>query len=135
MGAVAIKTIAGLRRRRLQAIAIGLVLFLASGAGTLALEVLVESHAPFDRAFAAANGAHLVIDFDARVTAAQLAATRHASPVTASAGPWPVVGGMLGHPKGGFAGDAMFSGRPQPDTSIDDIAPTAGRWWQASREA
>ena len=38
-------------------------------------DILVESQAPFDHAFAAANGAHLVVDYDAGVSGAQLAAT------------------------------------------------------------
>ena len=37
------------------------------GAATLALSILVETNEPFDHAFAAANGAHLVIDYDAAV--------------------------------------------------------------------
>ena len=36
---------------------------LATAARTLALSILVESHAPFDHAFEAANGAHLVVDY------------------------------------------------------------------------
>ena len=60
MGAVRLKTFADLRRRRLQSFGLALVLFLSTATGTLALSILVESHAPFDHAFAAANGAHLV---------------------------------------------------------------------------
>ena len=91
MGAVAAKTVADLRRRRLQTVVLALVLFLATGAATLALSILVETHEPFDHAFAAANGAHLVIDYDAAMSMrAALAATAHARGVTASAGPWPV---------------------------------------------
>ena len=87
MGAVASKTVADLRRRRLQTIVLAVVLFLGAGAATLALSILVETNEPFDHAFAAANGAHLVIDYDAAVSDAQLAATKSASGVTASAGP------------------------------------------------
>ena len=65
MGAVASKTVADLRRRRLQTIVLAVVLFLGAGAATLALSILVETNEPFDHAFAAANGAHLVIDYDA----------------------------------------------------------------------
>ncbi len=69
MGAVRAKTFADLRRRRLQTLVIAAVLFLASAAATLALNILVESHAPFDRAFAAANGAHLIVDYDGAIEA------------------------------------------------------------------
>ena len=62
----------------------------ARAAATLALSILVETNEPFDHAFAAANGAHLVIDYDAAVSDAQLAATAAAGGVTSSAGPWPV---------------------------------------------
>ena len=76
MGAVASKTVADLRRRRLQTVVLALVLFLGAGAATLALSILVETNEPFDHAFAAANGAHLVIDYDATVSEAQLDATK-----------------------------------------------------------
>ena len=65
MGAVRLKTLADLRRRRLQSFGIALVLLLSTAAGTLALSILVESHAPFEHAFEAANGAHLVIRYRA----------------------------------------------------------------------
>ena len=61
MGAVRTQATAHLRRRRLQAVIVGGVLCLASGAATIALDVLVESQAPYDNAFAQANGAHLVL--------------------------------------------------------------------------
>jgi putative ABC transport system permease protein len=139
MGAVGLKTFADLRRRRLQAVAIGLVLFLSSGAGTLALSVLVESHAPFERAFDAANGAHLVIDYAAGTDAARLRATGTAGPVTAFSGPWPLAPGLLGDPKGGLVEGASISGRPESQATspgvVDRITPTAGRWWQQAGEA
>ena len=69
MNAVRSKTAADLRRRKLQAMVIALVILLSSGAATLALSLLVESDAPYDHAFAQANGAHLTLRFAAnRVT-------------------------------------------------------------------
>jgi putative ABC transport system permease protein len=135
MGAVRVKTLADLRRRRLQSGVIAVVLFLASAAATLALAILAESNAPFEHAFARANGAHLVVDYGPSVGSDAVAATGHASSVTASAGPWPVTAGSLGHPKGGRIGGGQFSGRPTPDRSIDAVTILAGRWWQASGEA
>ncbi len=72
MGAVLSKTVADVRRRRLQTVVLAVVLLLGSAAATLALSILVETNEPFDNAFAAANGAHLVIDYDAAVSDAQL---------------------------------------------------------------
>ena len=135
MGAVRVKTFADLRRRRLQTLVIATVLFLASAAATLALNILVESHAPFDRAFAAANGAHLIVDYDGAIDAGRLAATAHAPAVTESAGPWPVATGYLGDPKGGLVNGGTFAGRPQPDPAIDAVTVSSGRWWQAPGEA
>ena len=133
MGAVASKTVADLRRRRLQTIVLAVVLFLGTGAATLALSILVETNEPFDHAFAAANGAHLVIDYDAAVSAAQLAATKSASGVTSSAGPWPVTrAGVSG--KHDLIGNQVVSGRPTPDDTIDRVTISAGRWWQAPGE-
>src|SRR5258706_8040354 len=135
MGATSTKAIADLRQRKLQGGVIGLVLFLATAAATLALSILVESRAPFERAFAAANGAHLIVDYAGTVGADQLTWTGQASVVPASAGPWPVVPGELAHPKGGRIGGEVFSGRSQPDAAIDSITIEAGRWWQAPGEA
>ncbi len=135
MGAVRLKTLADLRRRRLQSLGLVLVLFLSTATATLALSILVESHAPFDHAFEAANGAHLVIRYASDVDAASLAATSTSSQVTASAGPWPVAQGILGQPADGRVIPAQLSGRPTPDATIDDVTFQAGRWWQAPGEA
>jgi putative ABC transport system permease protein len=133
MGAVLTKTVADLRRRRLQTAVLAVVLFLAAGAATLALSVLVATQEPFDRAFTSTNGAHLVIDYSASTTDAQLAPTRTSAPVTASAGPWPVTTAALPG-KGGLIGDRVVSGRPLPDATIDLVPLSAGRWWQAPGE-
>jgi putative ABC transport system permease protein len=47
----------GLSGRRVQAVVIGLVVFCSTAATTLALGLLVDSRAPFNRAFAAQHGA------------------------------------------------------------------------------
>ncbi len=134
MGATATKARADLRRRKLQGGVIGLVLFLATGAATLALSILVESQAPFDRAFTAANGAHLVIEYAGAITPDRLAATAGAAGVSASAGPWPVVRGGMSFPKGGQILGQVFSGRPAPSAAIDAATIEAGRWWRAPGE-
>ena len=135
MGAVTTKTVADVRRRRLQTAVLATVLFLASGAATLGLSVLDESRAPFDHAFANLNGAHLVIDYAGSVDDAQLAATTTPHRVTASAGPWPVAMAGLGSPGAWPAMGWAVSGRASPDGPIDRIPLNAGRWWQKPGEA
>jgi len=135
MGAVALKTLASLRQRRLQAAAIGTVLLLASAAGTLALAVLNESSSPFERAQAATNGAHLVIDYDGMTDRRLLEATAKAAPVVAVAGPWPILTGSLARADGGFLEGTKFSGRPSGTETIDRITQAAGRWWTGAGEA
>jgi putative ABC transport system permease protein len=135
MGALTSKTLADLRRRRLQTAVLAVVLFLASGAATLALSVLDASRAPFEHAFANANGAHLVIDYAGPVDDAQLAATTTTDPVTASTGPWPVGVAGLGLP-GAWPMDGLtVSGRGSPDGPIDRMTINAGRWWRQPGEA
>jgi len=63
MGAARTKAGADVRRRPLQTAVLATVLFLATGAATLALNILDGAQAPFERAFQRANGAHLVVDF------------------------------------------------------------------------
>lgn len=135
MGALTSKTMADLHRRRLQTAVLAVVLFLASGAATLALSVLDESRAPFEHAFANANGAHLVIDYAGAVDDAQLAATTKAAGVTASAGPWPVAPAGLGLPGAWPLDGQAVSGRESPDGPIDRVTINAGRWWLRPGEA
>jgi putative ABC transport system permease protein len=133
MGAVSSKTVADLRRRRLQTIVLAVVLFLGTSAATLALSILVETNEPFDHAFAAANGAHLVIDYDPAVSEAQLSATKAATGVTSGAGPWPVTRAAVAG-KHDLIGNQVVSGRPTPDATVDDVVISAGRWWQGPGE-
>ena len=80
-------------RRRVQTIVISLVVLVSSAASILALALLVDSSAPFDKSFAAQRGAHLAASIDpARVTPAQLAATTRLPGVTAASGPFGLVG-------------------------------------------
>jgi putative ABC transport system permease protein len=139
MSAVLTALRAELRRRRLQSLIIVLVILLSSGAGTLALSLLVESDAPYDHAFAQANGAHLTIMYDASlVDAARIAGTAHEHGVTAAAGPYLQVSAVLGaNPRGaaGCAGcapllEGAFSliGRDRPDPAVDRLTMESGRW-------
>ncbi len=139
MGAVRKKALAGLRRRRLQGAVITAVVVLATAAATIALDTLVEAQAPYEHAFAAANGANLVVDYRAEVPAARLAATASQAPVTDAAGSWPIgtadvaqAGGAKGDSRG--LGGGELSGRSDPAGPVDRITVSEGRWWQRPGE-
>lgn len=144
MKAVFTKTRADMRRRKLQSMVIALVMLLSSGAATLALSLLVESDAPYDHAFAQANGAHLLLTFAGDgVNATQLRATASAHGVTATAGPWaevniPLSVGTIQAGKFGFGPGpfGMFTivGRDRPDTPVDRLTVESGRWARAPGE-
>jgi putative ABC transport system permease protein len=133
MGAISTTAGAHLRRRRTQAIVLAAILFLASAAATLALNVLWSSNDPFAQAFARANGAHLVIDYRGAVGEEAVAATTTADVVTDRAGPWPVGSAAIGGAGGRFA-PARVSGRGVPGTRVDAITVSEGRWWQTAGE-
>jgi putative ABC transport system permease protein len=128
---------AAIRRRRLQGAIIAIVLLLATLASTVALDILVGSQAPFENAFDAANGAHLVVDFDGSTDRAAVAATDSATGVTASSGPWDVTqAGFLLNPGDvakGRPGDYVpgtIADRADPGTTVDKLTILSGRWWQ-----
>ena len=138
MRAVLRQAVAELRRRRLQTTVIAVVALLTSGAATLAANLLLETDAPFQHAFAAANGAHLTLTYDARaVDAARVAATMHAPGVTAASGPWGELGVVLDRPDSAVAIPAprpsrgipvAVWGRDRPDTDVDRLTMDSGRW-------
>jgi putative ABC transport system permease protein len=141
MGALRTALFAHLRHRKLQAVVIGLVLFLSTASAALALNDALEAQAPFEHAFATANGAHLVIEYETSVTRAQLAATTTAAGVTDSAGPWLsgsaalTIKGRSDGPNGGKLVEiGAISDRVDPETSVDHVTVSAGRWWQAPGE-
>ncbi len=135
MRAVVMAALGGMRRRRAQTLVIAVVLLLATGASTLALSILVESQAPFDHAFAEANGAHLVVDYETSLDTAAVAATATQPGVSGSAGPWSVGRADLADPRGGRIQGALMSDRADPDTTVDRMTLDAGRWWNAPGEA
>jgi putative ABC transport system permease protein len=135
MWAVLATVAAGLRGRRLQAGIIGVVALLAAASGTIALSILVETREPFQRAFAAANGAHLVVELDPRVTDAQLATAATAPGVTGTAGPFDVVRSAVARVGGGPLEPGQVSSRVDPAATIDRITVVAGGWWREPGEA
>src|SRR5437868_2688567 len=134
MNATIRKTLADLRRRKLQSTIILLVVALASFAGTLALSLLVEVNGPFDRAFQQANGAHLVMSFDSRrVSAQQVAATATLGTVSEASGPFSELG--VGITMNGGDRVLTLQGRNRADTAVDRISIESGRWVRAAGEA
>jgi putative ABC transport system permease protein len=135
VGPVARAAAGGVSRRRVQTIVIGLVLLVSTGASVLAVALLADSSSPFDRAFAAQRGAHLVTTVDpARATTAEMAATRRLPDVTAAAGPF---GEVTVTPKApGLAGGGLIMppttlvGRASPGGPVDDVTLQSGHWAQ-----
>ncbi|MFD0368453.1 FtsX-like permease family protein [Streptomyces sp. NPDC059071] len=126
---------AGVGRRKAQTAVMVLTTLLSVAAAVLALGLLVVSQAPFDRAFARQNGAHLTARFDgATVTPQQAAVTARATGVTAAAGPFPVVSVRL-HPTDGAPTPPGFepppltvAGRAAPEAPVDRVELVDGRW-------
>ncbi|MFA1545016.1 ABC transporter permease [Actinomadura chokoriensis] len=129
---------AGVRRRRVQAVSIAVVVALSTATLVFGLGLLAASNSLFDDAFAKARGAHATVSFDSgKVTAAQAAATAHASGVTAAAGPFqtavlprePGMGPKL------VGGDGLLvAGRADPGGPVDRLTVTSGRWVRAPGE-
>lgn len=118
----------GVGRRRVQTVVIGLVVMIAVTAAVLGGSLMVASSAPFERAFAQQNGAHLTAQFDAaKTTAAQLSASARATGVTAAAGPFHTA---TITPERGIARPESLTvaGRTDPGGSVDSVTLTAGRW-------
>lgn len=136
MSAVLTTALRDLRRRRLQTAVVAVVVLLSSLAGTVALDLLVESDAPFDHAFASTHGAHLTLHVGStRVSQSQLRSTASIAPVTAAAGPWrelPLGISATGVGKPGNFLDLV--GRGDPGGPVDQLQLVHGRWAQRSGE-
>ncbi len=123
----------GLGGRRLQAVVIGLVVLACTAASVLAVGMLADSRSPFDRGFAAQNGADVTADMSlSAASSAQLAATAHVSGVAAVAGPFPetTVNGSLAIPgiQGASSIPLHLVGRSSPDGPVDDLTLKSGHW-------
>ncbi len=119
---------AAVARRRLQTAVIGAVALLSTGTVVLAVGLLVLSNAPFDHAFARQSGAHAAVTFDPSLsTVEQLAATAHASGVTAAAGPFDTVEAAVSAGPRQF-GTMTVAGRSERDGAVDRLTVDSGRW-------
>jgi putative ABC transport system permease protein len=116
---------AAVRRRKLQTVVIAAMVLVSTVLLTLAAGLLATASAPFDRAFAAHNGAHISALFDpAKATDAQLAATVNAPGVLAAAGPFATARVVTG----ASTGDLLLVARAVPSSPVDDLQLTGGRW-------
>jgi putative ABC transport system permease protein len=136
-GAVAGAVRGGLgRRRRVQTVVIAAVLLVSTASAVLGLALVVDSNAPFDRAFASQRGAQIVASIDpSRVTPSALAATRGLAPVTEAAGPFAVaeISGTdesNGYPAPVPLPPLSVAGRSSPGGPVDDVALQSGHWAQ-----
>ncbi|HJD83337.1 FtsX-like permease family protein [Kitasatospora aureofaciens] len=136
-GAVWRASRAAVKRRRVQTVVIGLVVFCSTATVLLALAVISAARAPFDDAFEAERGSHVTALFDpAKASAEQLAATAHRPGVEAAAGPFDqavvtIPADWVGRPPGPLA----LVGRPDPASApVDRVELLAGRWASAPGE-
>ena len=123
----------GLAGRRVQALAIGLVLLASAAASTLAAGLLAASNAPFDHAFAAQHGADAALTVNAaKASAAELAATARLAGVTAAAGPFTeatvTASAAIPDTPGVVFQAFTLAGRSSPGGPVDDIVLSAGHW-------
>jgi putative ABC transport system permease protein len=123
----------GLAGRRVQALAIGLVLLASAAASTLAAGLLAASNAPFDHAFAAQHGADAALAVNvAKAPAGELAATARLAGVTAAAGPFAeatvTASAAIPDTPGVVFQAFTLAGRSSPGGPVDDIVLTTGHW-------
>lgn len=134
MSALARVVRAGVGRRRVQTVVVGLVTMIAVTSAVLGGSLMVASQGPFDRAFSQQLGAHLTAQFDgAAVTEAQLAASAGASGVSASAGPFPTAQVDLIDPEGRPVPPVTVVGRADSGGPVDRVV-VQGRWATAPGE-
>jgi putative ABC transport system permease protein len=127
MSALLTKILGDLRRRRLQAVVIFIIVTLTAGVGTLGIEILNGASSPFDSAFEQNAGAHVQALFHNTVTNPDaLAPTTHAPDVTASAGPWP--SSILPFAYGTAKAYLRVVGRSDPGGPVDRLHLVAGHW-------
>ncbi|MER7846503.1 FtsX-like permease family protein [Kitasatospora sp. NPDC096077] len=136
-GAVWRASRAAVKRRRVQTVVIGLVVFCSTATVLLALAVISAARAPFDAAFEAERGAHVSAVFDpAKGSAEQLAATAHRPGVEAAAGPFDQAVVTIPQDWVGHApGPLTLVGRPDPAAApVDRVEVLSGRWATAPGE-
>ena len=120
---------AGAARRLVQSLVVLAVLAASSAAALIGLTLTAAADQGFTGAIAITHAADLALTIDAsKVTAAQLAATRHLPGVTQDAGPYPqtmitvAAGGfVVGKPGGVPPQRLTVVGRASPSAPLDDV--------------
>jgi putative ABC transport system permease protein len=127
---------AGIRRRRLQTIVIGVVVGVSTATIVLALGLLAAATAPFDDAHAAQNGAHLVAAFDnTKVSDAQLSQAASRGGAEAVAGPFGrITIDTTGSTTRYLPPSVTTVGRADPGGPVDQVNVWQGRWATAPGE-
>jgi putative ABC transport system permease protein len=118
----------GLRRHKVQAVVLGMVLLVSTASATLGFALLAASNAPFNHAFGTQRGADVTVTVNAaRTTAAKLAATAKLRGVTAAAGPFGEATVQV-QSGGQPFGPLTLAGRASPGGPVDAVVLTAGHW-------
>lgn len=127
---------AAVKRRRVQTFVIGLVVLCSTTTVLLALGLLEAAASPFDKAYAAQRGAHVVAAFDtSKATTAQLEATARQPGVEAAAGPFEqAVLTIPGDWLWMAGGSLNVVGRADPAGPVDRVEILTGRWATAPGE-
>jgi putative ABC transport system permease protein len=127
MRAVIVKLVSELRRRRLQTALLTVIIILASGTATIALNLIAESSNPYDQAFEEQKGAHLIAVFDSsKAAAGSVAETGRLVGASRTAGPWPLTNVPFEH--GTSKNTLTVVGRDNPGGMVEVLRLSAGRW-------
>jgi putative ABC transport system permease protein len=132
MRAVLRKAFRDLRRRRLQAAVVFVTTLLAVGTGTIALSLIAQTSDPYQAAFAAQKGAHLVVDFDGRVDPGTLEGTPAAIGASAFAGPYRATD--MQFQSGRHKYTVTTIARDNPGGEVGQLRITGGRWPASGNE-
>lgn len=118
----------GISRHKVSSIVICVVLLVSTASATLGLALLAAVNAPFRRAFAAHDGAHVTVTVDSsHVSGSRLSATGGLAGVTAVGGPYPEATVRITF--GGLAlGPRVLVARPSPGGPVDAVTLSAGHW-------
>ncbi len=132
MTAIAVKALADLRRRRVQAAVIFLTVLLAIATGTMALTLMSQTRDPYQAAFNAQKGAHLQVSFHPGTDPQVLATTPAIIGASAAGGPYPATSLQFKH--AGQTFNVETFGRDKPAGDVEVLNITSGRWPSANDE-
>ncbi|GGY35624.1 ABC transporter permease [Streptomyces djakartensis] len=122
-------------RRRVQTVVIAVATMMAVASAVVAGSLMVAAAAPFDRAFARQQGAHITAQFDpAKTSTARLAGTGGLPGVTASSGPHPSTAFRPVDRTGFPLPTLTLVGRSGPGGDVDRVDLKSGRWAQRPGE-